>query len=327
MRLAHRDHRQREGEGLPCPTVDATLIVPPCASTKPLQIASPMPVPLPLRRPSAARVEGVEDVREVRRRDAEAWSDHTTRTAAPPSRSAHTAISALGRPLYFGRVLDQVGEHLARSPRNRSATGGRSGGRDAQRVRPEQAARAGPRRCRSLRRCRSTPSPARSAPPWMRERSSRLPTSRLRRSVSSSMAVGTRAAWRRPTCSPSCKRLVADALIEASGVRRSCETAARSADFSGPPASRAAARSPPRSAWLIDRQGGLVGEGGEQPAFVAENRRHAPPRRPSRQSTGPPRAQGDREPAERAAAGRGCDGRGRGGDRYGVGGPCPPRCR
>ena len=72
--------------------------------------------------------------------------------------------------------------------------------------------------------------------------SSRLPTSWLSRSVSSSMAARKSAVSRvRPRHVARARRLDTDALIEASGVRRSCDTALSSAVRSSLARSSAAA--------------------------------------------------------------------------------------
>ena len=102
--------------------------------------------------------------------------------------------------------------------------------------------------------------------------SSRLPTSALRRSVSSSIV--SRNSWRASGVQSTsrCSRLVTEALMAEIGVRRSWETAASSAARSSlaadsPPATCASASSSPR--WTDGCE--LLGEGVEHALVLAAN--------------------------------------------------------
>ena len=66
-------------------------------------------------------------------------------------------------------------------------------------------------------------------PVWIRLMSSRLPTRLFRRSASSSIVARNSPVSCAFHGTSGCRRLLTEALIEASGVRRSCETAARMA--------------------------------------------------------------------------------------------------
>ena len=160
------------------------------------------------------------------------------------------------RPRPCGRSVTSSGRSrprwrpLARAARGRRGPAGASSGTSTstRAVRsPRPARAAGTTSSRPTGRSASSSTPA-----WSRLMSSRFPTSVVSRSVSSSIVaqelLGLRLAStrRRPG-----SRLVTEALIDASGVRRSCDTACSSAV---------------RSSFASAERGGLTGLGPEPAA-------------------------------------------------------------
>ena len=84
-----------------------------------------------------------------------------------------------------------------------------------------------------------------SAPVWRRLMSRRLPMRWFRRSAPSSIVSKSSRVASGVKSTSRCNRLLTDALIDESGVRRSCETAARSAVRSSFASANPAARSAP----------------------------------------------------------------------------------
>ena len=194
----------------------APRIVPPWAVTIARAIASPRPAP----GPPAARWN-LSKRRSASCAGKPGPSSHTSTTARSPSRRAPT--STRPSPAVAQRVLEQVDERLLDQhgvDRPRAAGRGRRAPRC--RARPPGARRG---------RAPSRPAPrasvhsrlGSSVPDSSRVMSSRFPTSRFRRSASSSTVdVSSRAtAVAGGGCSSSA---LAAPVIAASGVRRSCDT-------------------------------------------------------------------------------------------------------
>ncbi len=236
---------------------------PPCASTRPFTIARPSPRPLGLGRPSEHPVEGLEQVGQCRGGNARAAIGHGDGDAA--RRLAHLDRDLGVGLTVLGGIFDQVVDHLTDldrvEPHRRQVV---------RNVDVQPVAARSPAVSRSTTSSSSMPRSCqlfsgRSLPPSMRDRSSRLPTRRLSRSASSSIA------WAKPCRSSSVqatscwRRLPAEAMIVASGVRRSCDTAFSSdAAQLRPCGAESRPRSPPRGAARARSAANLRRRGGHE---------------------------------------------------------------
>ena len=217
--------------------VSSTMSSPPMALVKPRATARPSPTPAPWEGLSPSRWNGWKTRSRSRRRDARAAVDD----ADQHLRSDLAGLDPHRRP--FGR-----------SGRGRCPPGWRPPARAAPgRHAPVAAIRARrPPPCWPAPPARPAPRgrPPRgrrgaalgaTAPAWIRLMSSRLPTSVVRRSVSSSMVRRNSLRSTSDQAMSGWRRLLADALIPANGVRRSCDTAWSSALRSSLASARAAA--------------------------------------------------------------------------------------
>ena len=207
----------------PPPGVSSISTSPPIASTKPFATARPSPTPVAARR--RRRVAGTGG-RPGRDRPAArpARDRRRGRRRASPAAPATTRTGLPGG-LWLRALMITFASARSSSPGSASTRGcvsstststSRGAGADAR-----ERCRDRPRRPR--RRSRLTS----SAPVCSRLMSSRLPTSALRRSDSSSIVTRNSCRASGVHSTSSWRRLVTDALIPESGVRRSCETAER----------------------------------------------------------------------------------------------------
>ena len=128
-------------------------------------------------------------------------------------RVAHGVADEVGeRPLQQRGVGEHVGQRLGHV--DLDVAGGRAEAGDARRARPPRRRSAARRRC--------------SADACSRLMSSRLPTMSASRSVSSSIVASNSSTASGDHSTSRWRRLEIDALIDASGVRRSCDTACSS---------------------------------------------------------------------------------------------------
>ena len=179
----------------------------------------------------------------------------------------------------------------------------RPGGRAGRRARAARPPRGRPRASTSC-----------SAPVCSRLMSSRLPTRWSSRSVSSSIVSRNSRVASGVQSTSRCSRLVTDALIDASGVRRSCDTAASSAVRSSfasasPAAAATSARSRRRSTatctWAANERrtsrssSESRGADDDEHVVAADRHREArrPPVGPARGSPATPRRPSHRRPA------------------------------
>ena len=270
-----RRHLQLMTIVVPPPGVSSTSSSPPMASTKPRATARPRPTPAPCRG-SPRRWKGWNTRSSV---GGMPGPRSTTRTSTGRATSPASTRTGAGRASGPGRwppgwpppARAAPGRrHRAAASRARRPT--TSSGRS-----PEARERGGHHLLEADR-----PEAGSTAPAWMRLMSSRLPTRVVSRSVSSSMVSRNSARWAGSTSSTSgWRRLLADALIPASGVRRSCDTAwsrALRSSLASASAAASAAWAPTGAGRSSGRQ--LGGEGVEQPAGP-----RPPGRRPASAST------------------------------------------
>ena len=207
----------------PPPGVSSADTSPPIASASPRATASPRPTPSPDGR-VAVPLERQEDLLAGLLGHPGAG---VARRAPGCARRARWSTPAPGRAAAGG---------AARS-RRRCRAPGRAGPGRPRRPGPPGRGSSRPGRARSPRRPPPAPprrgrpaaATATSAPAWSRDMSSRLPMSASSRSAESSMAASSSASSSGEKVTSIERRLPIAALMPASGVRRSCETAESSA--------------------------------------------------------------------------------------------------
>ncbi len=217
-----RCDRDLEGERRHRPAGASSIQMrPPWAVTIAFAIARPSPVPgeSGIDAASVERLEHPLTVvgRHARARVADAHDDAVagrTRPRPAPRR----------RPASGARRSRAGSSSPGRAASRRRPPSGTSSAMSSSRARRRAAARAGRPPPRRSRRAPPRAGSGVSAPARMRARSRMLPTSRFSRSVSSRIVVSSSR-----SCAGSCtplgsSRLVTPALIEASGVRKSCVT-------------------------------------------------------------------------------------------------------
>src|SRR5581483_3586635 len=223
------------------PGVSSTVSSPPMATVNPRATARPRPTPAPDER-SPSRWKG----RNTRSRSAGGMPGprSTIRTwTAPGTPPASTRTGTPG-----GDQARALSMRLASTRSSRAGSASTRGRVSATPTSTTSPRARSPRLDRAAGTISSTPTGRRwrvSAPAWSRLMSSRLATSPLRRSVSSSMVDKNSATASSDQSTSSWRRLETQALMLASGVRRSCDTAARRAARSSSARARRAASAAP----------------------------------------------------------------------------------
>ena len=239
----------------PPPGVSSTTISPPIASTNPRATARPSPTPVPFEL-SPRRWNGWNTC--SRCAGGIPGPRSTTRRSTRPSATHASTRTRVSTGDHVERVLDDVRDGTLEQ-RGVGLHARQRLGRRRRRPAPASlspASAAGMTSSSATARITSC-----SAPVCSRLMSSRLPTRWLSRSVPSSMVSSSSRVAPGVKSTSRCSRLLTDALIDESGVRRSCDTAASSAVRS----SFASSRSPPRAASarkraLLHRDRDLPGE-------------------------------------------------------------------